>query len=457
MGRGLRVGASGAPLPDFFSAGSYVLGLNTTSYYLGWPAAGYAVSYSYSTDGGGSWTTNGTKLWAAITGRTASTTDHTVVRAFNVSGGYFDVLLDVALPAIGSPTVVVSVIGTGTNPFTGGACDYASPDLWEAAGATIAGNASLVTANKVLEGWLLNQEFLNTPLTIEGMTSSATCYRHITAGPGCSFTDHADRRTNPLRYNAAVGAAMRYGSVTTNPTIDLREGFSRCSRIQVASTGNGTSTFGGWGVHSSSSANPVYLDRMLVQSGTYEFVISINYGPHYITNCLIVNVRPASASAVENIAEENNGCKHYGCIFLSLGQQAIVATVARTTASEFQNCGFFGVQYLHDVQYGTGGTPATLGTGTPTYSNCFTDTAQAINISGAVVGLPTGVTQIAFDTSTGSGFESKTTGMGNYDARLKTTSALRGAGLADTTHLPIDITGKARATSGAIDVGPWQT
>lgn len=423
MPRRLRIGHSAA---SFFRGLAYVLGLNATAYYLGWTGAENAVSYSYSTDNGGSWTSTGTTIWAAVTGKTASTLYHCKVRAYDSSGIYDELTLDVTTKGVSDPVTIVSVIGTGTNPYTGGACNYASPDLWEADLNALAGSSSLVTGNCVLEGWLASQQFLNTPCVIEGATTSATCYRHLTAGPGQSFRDPADRRTARLGYDTTRGASMRYNSVSSLPTVDLREGFARVSRLQIYSAGNGTSTFGGWGIHTSSSTNPVYVDQCFVVSGTTEFVLSANYGPHYITDSIFVNNR--TNSTPDNIAEENNGVVHTNCIFIAVGNAPPVATVARTGPPGptpwcyFTDCALFGATNLHDVHWGkgTGGTSATAGTGTPVYSNSFTDSAQCMDITSAVVGLPSGVTQIAV---TGL-FESTSSSISVMDFRPRSGSAL---------------------------------
>lgn len=416
---------------EFFRGGMYILGRNATTYYLGWTGAENALSYSYSTNNGSTWTSAGTTIWAAISGKTASTLYHCKVRAYDSGGTYAELSLDVTTKGASDPQTVVSVVGAGSNPYTGGSCAYAHPAQWEADLTTIAGSANLVTANVELECWLLDEEFLNSPLggvpcSIEGATTSATCRRHLTAGPGQSFRDKPDRRTARLGYSASSrGAAMRYTSVTTQPVVDLREGHSKVSRLLVNSAGNGTSTFGGWGIHTSSSSLPVYVDQCFVVSGTPEFVLSANYGPHYITNSIFVNRR--TNAAPENIAEENNGVVHTNCIFIALGLTPPVCTVARVSASSFTDCALIGATYLHDAQYGTGDGTVTspVGTGIPSYANCFTDTAESKNTGGTVVGLPSGVTQIALAGL----FESTSSSVSVMDLRPASGSALLAAGI----------------------------
>jgi len=430
-----RVYGGAAPAPaagDFPQRGeAYVLGLNSTDYWLGWTEAiGTVVEYEVSLDDGGSWTPTGSQdPWLHVTGRTPAATDETKVRAVFIGGSSVRTLdLDVVLPGIGSRLCIVSVIGTDPNPFNGGgACDYATFGDWELDLVALAGGTSLAAANVLLQAWGLRQEFVNTPFTIQGATTSATCYREATAGPGQSFRDRADRDTAPHRYTGSRGCALRDGSVTDAPTIDLVEDYAHVSRLQIASTGNGTSTHGGWGIHSSRSGAPVYVDRCIIQSGTLRFVLSLNHFSHVVSNCTIVNVRPSGVGQIENIVESNGGVDTINCIQISLGQVAPVASVARQPGSTFTKSCAFGVQYLHDVEYGTGdGTVTTpVGTGEPGYVDFFTNTDEAIDISGAVVGLPSGVTQV----DPADCFESLTNGMGNYDLRPKAGSPLLAAGV----------------------------
>lgn len=429
--------------PDFFSGSIYVLGLNQTDYYMGWTAGYDAVGvaeYEYSLNNGETWSSAGTAAFVHVTGRTAGATDQVKVRARDAAGNVSSVLSkNITLPSIGAPEVIVSIIGTGG--------DYATPPLWAADGPTIAGNSSLVAANKILEGWLLDQEFVGVPLNsdtspIGGMVTSATQYRHLTAYPGASFKDKASRRSRALRYDGTAGASMRLTSSYNLPVVSLHEGYARCSRLQVSSTGNGTSTFGGFAVHTSAPDKPTLVEDMIMQSGSADHVLATNYGLHITRNCAVIGARPNSESAPNTVGEMNNGSQVYGTVFVNLhsSRTALAATVARTTNTLFKNCGFFGVNKVHDL------TATPLGDGSPTYINCLSDANDGP--------LPSGVTAAALSTAN---FVSITNGAGNYDLRLPAGSALIGAGIADTTHAATDITGRVRATSGAIDVGPWQT
>lgn len=426
--------------PDWMRAGIDIYGLNSTHYVLGWPAAlsSGSVEYEYSIDGGTTWASAGASLSVSITGRAPATSDLVKVRARGPAQTVSETLSrTVALPPTGSPQVIVRTIGVGG--------DYPTPQAWQNGAAAELGTNNLVAANVVWEGWCLNQEFVGTyafPVCdIHGHVTNASCYMHLTAAPGASFKDHVNRRTNPLRYNASVGAALtvNQGNLLT-PVIDLREGYARVSRLQIRSTGNGRTGWGGWGVHSSSPFAPVFLDDCIVESGTWQFVLSLNYGAHRTRNCLIVAVRPPAAQTIQAmgpIGEQNNGSKNYNTLFISVGARSPVATVARTNDCLFQNCGFFGVDAVQDLTISGSQQPG------PTYINCYTD---------APGNLPAGCLRVPFDESDGAGFESLQ--LGAYDLRLRASSALRGAGVPDSVNAPRDIVGSARLA--ACDVGPWQ-
>ena len=94
-------------------------------------------------------------------------------------------------------TTVVKTIGTGG--------DYSTLQAWEDAAP-----ANLVSADQVWEGRVLNNlSSGSTILTISGSTSDATRFKHLTAAPGVSFRDHANKLTNPLRADNTKGVEVR--------------------------------------------------------------------------------------------------------------------------------------------------------------------------------------------------------------------------------------------------------
>jgi hypothetical protein len=117
------------------------------------------------------------------------------------------------------PAIVVNTIGTGG--------DYTTLQAWEDACP-----ANLVSADQIWRGEVLNQELAQT-LTIAGQTTDATRYVELTAQAGASFADHADKETNPLRYNASVGAAIS-ASAPYGTAVTITTPHTRVSRLQFA-------------------------------------------------------------------------------------------------------------------------------------------------------------------------------------------------------------------------------
>lgn len=395
-----------------------------TSYTLGWPSETGATGYEYSLDNGASYTAVGVVNSVNVTGRTAGTTDNVKVRPLGITRG--ELSLAVTLPA--TTTTISRTIGTGGY--------YPTIQAWHDAAP-----ANLVTANQIWEGLCLNQVHtgpsLTPALTMAGSTTDATHYKHLTVAPGCSYADHASRRTNPLRYNEAVGAAISVGSAVG---VELDEGYGRVSRLQIASKGNQTTGWGAYAIHSSTPGGlPLTVDSCILESGVADHVLSLNYGAHITRNCLVIAVLPTTATSItpSTVGEMNNGSQVFNTLFVAVGQRYPKATVARTNNCLFKNCGFFGIDMVQDLTVAGGESPG------PTYVNCFTDATAGV--------MPSGCTFMTFDEATGSGFQNKT--MPNHDLRLKSTSGLINAGAFDATTTK-DITGVSRDATPS--VGPWE-
>jgi hypothetical protein len=129
------------------------------------------------------------------------------------------------------PTTVTSTIGTASR-------DYSTIQAWEDACP-----ASLTAVDQVWRGECYNDnEFLETSafalLFLGGITSDATRYVELTAAAGESFQDHADVRTNPLRYDQAKGVGLRKTSNYLG-VIDVDISAFKVSRLQIKCDGAG--------------------------------------------------------------------------------------------------------------------------------------------------------------------------------------------------------------------------
>jgi len=507
--------------PNWFMVDAVsVYGLSPTHYLIGWPHAFDAAGvqgYQYSLDGGSTWISTGAAVYAYVTGRTAGATDQVRVRAVG-NGGLYSATLSAAvtLPAAGSADWVISVIGSTQAGYP--TPDFATPEAWAAAAATLAGSTNLVTANKALLGLALKQEFTpsfnpnSVGVELTGCTTDATHYRHLSVHPGSSYVDSATRRSTAIRYTAANGAAIRVNSSSGGAAVGLHEPRSRISRFQVAMYGaGGNAGGGGWNVHSSSVGGQCRVDECLLEGGSEYHVLSMNYGPHYVRNTFVINTRdPAMSTPLRSLAEEANGCIHDGVMFIDVrggANRAVVATVARSSDCVFRRCGFFGAKMVFDgtqftasisgttmtvtaVEQGylsplmdvalqsAGSTKichilsqlsgATGGVGTYQVSASLTQASAGMQMSG-YTGSPTfvecvsdalpalhpgGVLPAGVAGLTLAAAGFVSTTYPNHDLRITSSSPLRGAATPDTTNLPLDIFGARRPTSGATDVGP---
>jgi len=307
-------------------------------------------------------------------------------------------------------TVVTKTIGTG------GGRDYSTLQSWEDAAP-----ANLVTSDQVWRGECYNDAEFTSALTVSGSTVDATRYKELTVASGQAFADHANKLTNALRYNASNGAGLR-STTAWGTALTASESYFRISRLQV---------------YQDSSNGPAL--QISGQGAVVDGVISESRGGRALylysngtaKNSLFVS-RRASASEVADIWD---GCSVANCTFAVPSDIAAATRVIRRSywsGNTFTNCGFFG------------GTDAVSSATGATFSNCYTNDSTSI---------PSGCTTVAYDTSTGSGFEN--TLDGTHDYRIKSTSALKDAGT--STGAPsVDIVGTTRPQGGAYDVGAWE-
>lgn len=313
------------------------------------------------------------------------------------------------------PTTVTSSIGTG------GGRTYSTISAWEDAT-----DVNLVTADQVQVGECYNDSAFSEQVVMAGATVDATRYRHLTVAAGHSFVDHADRLTNPLRYDQSKGVGIALASGYINGIIESTENYFRLSRFQINYTGsNGGSVYFG--------ADNCLISQCIIESTDTSRAV-VNLAGASSGNCEINNsivVRRASSSAVM-ISIFVAGLAQ-NCTFVvpsSISANATCVGASYPSAITYRNCAFFG---FTDVGTTTGHT----------YTNCRANDASP----------PSGVTTTTYDTSTGSGFENTTDA--TRDFRIKSTSALVNAGSA-TGAPSVDIVGTSRPQGAAVDIGAWE-
>lgn len=305
-------------------------------------------------------------------------------------------------------TTVVKTIGTGG--------DYTTIQAWEDAAP-----ANLVTVDQIWRGECKNQVFTES-VSISGSTSDSTRYKELTTEAGASFSDNASVQTNALRYNTANGACVTRGTAWAAAVVSNSEGYARVSKLQIAATHSTVVAY-------SSAASTSSVDQCVIEyTNTVGAIAVYLWGGAKIKNSLVV-CRAASAS--DAIIGLRNGSSAYNCTFVSTVSTASNGVYGAYSASTVQNCAVFGA-----TTFGAG----TAATCTTSYSNAGS--------------LPSGVTSVAYDTSTGSGFENITDA--TRDFRIKTGSALLDVGTTDSTNAANDIAGTARPQGSAYDVGAWE-
>jgi hypothetical protein len=308
-------------------------------------------------------------------------------------------------------TLIERTIGTGG--------DYSTIALWYASIP-----ANLVTPDEIHRGLLLNQEHtVAAALNITGKTTSASCYIELTTAAGCSFLDHANKATNPLRYNSSVGACITASG--TAITIQSQQAHTRFSKFMIRNT-NTTVNAPPALVCNATVGNPQYIDKCIIESNAISTSLKgslrVANAGSVVSNCVVINHK-ADAAAVLALFQYNVNV--HNCTFLALGGVTLTTGIlTQYVAAVFKNIYVGGVTAVED------------GTVVATKTNCYSS-ATATNY-----------TTVPMSTAT---FENVTSG--THDARLKSTSALINAGVTDATYASTDILGTARPAGGSYDVG----
>lgn len=282
----------------------------------------------------------------------------------------------------------------------------------------------------IWEGQCQNQEFTvaGTVVSITGSTTSTTAYKHLTTAPGASFRDHASVLTNPLRYNAAVGAALNC-TAATGTCVSLVENNNRVSNLQItASADRGRAL--------TVSGSAAFVDNCIIEGGAVSALTSngtiLFSSAGTLRNCVIIQ-RGGSADHI--IATQIQSPFFYNC--------TIVAPIGLTDQPEFL--------------FATGAS------GTVTVRNCalfLGDSTKALASGSATINYTTCVSDIAGSagvTLANFGAEYENAGNAETDLRLSMMSAQIDAGTTDATNAATDIKGTARPAEAAYDIGCWES
>lgn len=318
-------------------------------------------------------------------------------------------------------TTVTSSIGTASR-------DYSTIQAWEDASP-----ADLTSVDQIWRGECYNDAtFSNagsTVLTVSGTTTDSTRYKELTCAAGQSFSDNASVQTNALSCDQANGVLLT-ASGSFQPVIQVNEANFHISGLQIAQTG---SAFGASGLNGGTGMGGIRADKLLVEvmGGSTSFTKGVALYSGVLSNTQIT-IRGGTTTGLTMNSGGTQTVVNVTVVRVS--DPGISGSAIEVGASEtitLKNVACFGC--TNEVSSTTGVTATT----------CYTDKASPM----------TGFTTITYDTSTGSGFQTRTdTGR---DFRLQSTSAMIDTGTTDSLGA-VDIAGTSRPSGSAYDVGAWE-
>lgn len=310
-------------------------------------------------------------------------------------------------------TTTVVTVGTGGT--------YTSPQAAEDAKP-----ANLTTSDIVWQIQQKKQEFVAASgqvLIVSGSITDATRYCEYTTEAGASLFDNA---ANPLRYDATKGAAMRStyaGLYGGHSVVTSTEPYLRISRIQIKASASSSPS--NYAINMDLPGGVV--DSMLFESSsTGATTVALFQDTVVVTNSIAIYTGTNAGAQPMDLAW---GASAVNCTLASVGTACNGIGSSGSVHGSATNMAIFGVK-------ATGVLNANLN-----FTKCYTDLS----------GTPTGFTTVAYNTTTGSGFLSKTNG--THDLRIGSASALINNGT--LTGAPtIDAFGRIR--TGNPDVGAFE-
>ncbi|MEO7778504.1 MAG: hypothetical protein ABIY63_13310 [Fibrobacteria bacterium] len=311
------------------------------------------------------------------------------------------------------PTTLTKSVGTASR-------DYSTGPL-----AAAALPSSLVTAD---QKWIFefynDSEFTGTGILFDssGKTCDATRNIVLTAAAGQSYKDHANVRTNPLKYNASNGVGLR--SSTGSWVIRPGGAYTEVRRLQVSATGAG-----GIGINGAVNEGTArkYID-CIIDSVSH-------YGLTMYDAALAVNVHHAATGTGGNGFQVGGGSTVIGCTTVRCSDQTVSNTGFTTNygTNIMQSCAAFGYTNAADAA----GWHAT---------------SSKYNATDKASGLPGTNNQHSVTYTRTTPFTDAISTSMNFIPIASTSLAANG--FRDATNAPNDITGTARTATPTI--GAWE-
>jgi hypothetical protein len=235
-------------------------------------------------------------------------------------------------------TVITKTIGTGPGR------DYPGPKEWLGAAP-----ASLVDADVIWKGVFYNDsEFVMNGYVGVGIGGTdADHYVEMVCAPGHSYRDHANRRTNALRYNPANGVAFNGGDMWGgDSTINIWSPFTRISGIQVKRRSEGCAI--------DAKVDNCIFDGVLIEAPDK----GINFrNPTTVTNCVVI-VTNADARGLSTSYWYGSKVLHTTVVKLSTTAAGGIAFYSDEPSLTVENCAFFGfAQFSNFTKLSNGSGP----------------------------------------------------------------------------------------------------
>lgn len=309
-------------------------------------------------------------------------------------------ILGLSVPAFATGTVTNS-IGTASR-------DYSTMQSWEDALPP-----NLITDGNSYVGQAYNDaEFDDGNVIIAGEITDATHTVTLTTGPGQSFRDNANAKTNPLFYDQTKGVGL------LNTTLNVQIANIFISNLQINNVSHKKCIDG-------VSLSHITIDDIIcLGANGGGGLVFLQGSTSIIRNSLLA----VNFNGAYSIIDMFSAAKAYNTTMLALSS---VGSIPSTAISSFsgvatcENCAIFNASSYQD---------STVPTYTTGYSN--------------IASPPSGVTLTTFDTAN---FVSTTA-----DFRIISTSAMKDTGTTDTTNAATDIVGTSRPQFVAYDVGAFE-
>jgi hypothetical protein len=293
--------------------------------------------------------------------------------------------------------------------------DYSTLQAWE--------DAVPATPTGGYIGECYNDSEFTAGVQIAGHTTSATDYVTLTAAAGQSFQDHASVRSNALFYDQTKGVA-----VTANPfgfpVVYIDDDYVTVSRLQMLRSS--TSYSQGCFESADSYINAFLRDCIMAKTFSGAGAVATMRGTN-IVNCLLYDTGATAGTGFT--------------IGTSGSALALNNTVVRVGSAGGTGIG-----------RGSYGTPILKNNAVFNWTNAFTGSSS--NASSGYNGTDA-ASAPGSDNQTSLTFADCFESVTN-DFRLKSGSNLIGTGNTDATNAPNDISGTARGSGTAGDIGAWE-